>query len=120
MTFKESIESDLDVFLDPDIFGELHNVNGKDIVIVISNHHRSTEEAETATTRTGIVKSSGSTRKMNDRTAMEDVTIHGKTSDLGNMATVGAKISIDGEKYIIRSAKDSMGMSSISLGRLRI
>ncbi|VDG74587.1 Uncharacterised protein [Clostridium carnis] len=34
MNFKEQITSDLSVFFDPEIFGEYHIIDGREIIIV--------------------------------------------------------------------------------------
>ncbi len=37
MNFKEQIEKDLNIFFDPEVFGEYHYIDRKEVLIVIDN-----------------------------------------------------------------------------------
>ncbi len=106
MAFKESVQEDLDkVFLDLDIWGEEHQVNGVRIPIMLDN-----EELERIN-QIGV--------KVKDDIHQADVLFYAKESDLGFVG-VNELLSLDDRDYFIYGAKKSVGLWKIILGRKRL
>lgn len=103
MGFKEQLETDLKVFINPTEFGELHVLGTKEIIMIIEDDSLSQlsdrpNDFENATQR-----------------LYESVTtIYVKAADYRKPA-IGKKITLDGEKYYVIGSTVSEGILKINL-----
>lgn len=98
-TLKELIASDIDlVFMMLDDFGELHRVEGKEIIIIIDN--------DTLTSmKNGNVLG----------VAESDMLIFVRTEDVSDKKAPGSFINIDGRECIVDLWVENLGITEISL-----
>ena len=101
-SFKEQIAADLDIFLNPDEFGEYAIVDGVSMCVVISNDKRD------ANTIDGTI-------------SYDAVIMHAREDDLRRLAkglpVVNRSLIINGRSYIVTSVKCDMGMASVEMQR---
>ncbi len=101
-SFKEQIAADLDIFLNPDEFGEYAIVDGVSMCVVMSQDKRD------ANTIDGII-------------SYDAVLMHAREDDLRKLAkglpVVNRSLIIDGRSYIVTSVKCDMGMASVEMQR---
>lgn len=102
MNFKEIIANDLEIFLNPDEFGEIHELEGQPTLIVIDensfNQFSGTMEMEN--TMQGIFQST--------------LTIYVKADDF-KKPDVGDRIKLDGNYYEVAGVSESLGLLTINL-----
>lgn len=107
--FMDGVAEDLDaVFLDLDVFGEKHVVQGEEIIIMYDN-----EELERSNEK----------RKENEFDSdvhKADVLFYAKESDLGSELSVNSLLTIDGKRYFIYHARLVAGLWKIILGRKQL
>jgi len=107
MTFKDQLKKDLDVFINPDEFGELHKLGtgntAKEIMMVI-------EEDSNNQNSDGSDKFDVATQNMYEALT----TIYLKSSDYKKPA-VGRTITLDDKKYTVANASVSDGILKIQL-----
>ena len=101
-SFKEQIAADLDIFLNPDEFGEYAIVDGVSMCVVMSQDKRD------ANTIDGII-------------SYDAVIMHAREDDLRRLAkglpVVNRSLIINGRSYIVTSVKCDMGMASVEMQR---
>lgn len=99
MSFKDMVERDIKgVFIDFDFFGETHNVEGRDIVIVIDND-------------TLKEKQGGQ-----DLAVAESSTLfYAHAEDLPKRRPSGEVLNIDGRECTIDDWSENMGLATIAL-----
>lgn len=98
-TFKDKLQSDLDnVFLNPDEFGELHEIEGNEVICVFDDM--------TLSERTG-----GSELIM----SQSSILLYAKTTDLPPRRGYGESLLVDSVDYMVVRWDEDMGMSSITL-----
>ena len=101
-SFKEQIAADLDIFLNPDEFGEYAIVDGVSMCVVMSQDKRD------ANTIDGII-------------SYDAVIMHAREDDLRKLAkglpVVNRTLMINGRSYIVTSVKCDMGMASVEMQR---
>lgn len=101
-SFKEQIAADLDIFLNPDEFGEYAIVDGVSMCVVLSNDKRDTNTID------GII-------------SYDAVIMHAREDDLRRLAkglpVVNRTLMINGRSYIVTSVKCDMGMASVEMQR---
>lgn len=107
MTFKEAIRSDIsNVFLNLDEFAATHNLNGKDIPVIIDNNEMIEREKKMKSDMDGL----------NTKTTL----IYVKARDYGGgVPPVGYAITLDGKTYVVTDAMNEDGVYSIHLERNR-
>lgn len=106
--FMDGVTEDLDtVFLDLDVFGERHVVQGEEITILYDN-----EELE----RIKEKKENG----FEDDVHKADVLFYARESDLGSELSVNSLLSIDGKRYFIYQTRLVAGLWRIILGRKQL
>ena len=99
MGFKEQAHNDLlQTFIDLDIFGEIHTVEGKPIPIVIDN-----DELKERQSGQDIAVAESSTL------------FYARTEDLPRRRPAGESMNIDGRECLIDDWQEDMGMSTIVL-----
>lgn len=101
-SFKEQIAADLDIFLNPDEFGEYAIVDGVSMCVVMSQDKRDTNTID------GII-------------SYDAVIMHAREDDLRRLAkglpVVNRTLMINGRSYIVTSVKCDMGMASVEMQR---
>jgi len=101
-SFKEQIAADLDIFLNPDEFGEYAIVDGVSMCVVLSNDKRDTNTID------GII-------------SYDSAIMHDREDDLRKLAkglpVVNRSLIINGRSYIVTSVKCDMGMASVEMQR---
>lgn len=98
-TFKEILKQDEATFLNEDEFSDKHNIEGKDVVILIDNDllkERKTKYAE--------------------GTYLGSLLFYIKKDDLGYRPAIGEHIKFDGEVKFVTDFQDDMGIYVITLG----
>ena len=106
--FMDGVTEDLDtVFLDLDVFGERHVVQGEEITILYDN-----EELER-------IKEKKENR-FEDDVHKADVLFYARESDLGSELSVNSLLSIDGKRYFIYQTRLVAGLWRIILGRKQL
>ena len=86
--FKQMLEADRAVFLDPEEFGEEHTVEGRSVVVVI-------DEA--------ILVESKRAEEL------------GKSEDLPDQRSAGQSLNVDGREYIVAEWRVDYGVAKIYL-----
>lgn len=97
--FKDMVASDiLGTFLDPETFGEIYRVEGKDIPIVVDNDELKERQGG------------------QDLAVAESATLfYARTADLPPRRSAGENLNINGRECIIDDWQEDMGMSTIVL-----
>lgn len=102
MKFKDQLKKDLDVFINPDEFADLHELDGKPTLVVVDadsfKEFSSTVEMENA--MQGIFQSA--------------LTIYVKTSDY-KKPDVGYRLKLDDDYYSVIGVSESAGLLKIDL-----
>ncbi|WP_458412773.1 hypothetical protein ACNQFZ_18480 [Schinkia sp. CFF1] len=102
-TFKDFLQSDLNVFFNPSEFGEFHTLGSKEILMIIE------EDGFDETKRR-----SNDFDEVTQNIYESMKTIYLKSSDY-NKSDVGKRVTLDGEKYYVVSSSVSGGILRISL-----
>ena len=106
MTFKEQIAKDTrKVFMNIDEFGEIHNVNGKDITVLVDNNELVDREKRYQYRHSLYA----------DGVYLKEVLIYVHAEDFGPLPAVGRSISFDNKIYIISDAINEDGIYSLTL-----
>lgn len=94
MSFKELLEQDVkNVFLNPEEFGEVHTVNGKEMAIVIDNYE--------------LQERQGQTGHPKDGSYMKQKLVYVAASDFGPLPKQGVRFRINKEEYrVIDAARE--------------
>lgn len=96
---KELIANDRDnVFLNLDDFGEIHNIEGNDIICIIDQD--------------GLLDRQGGAVSAVGQSTM---TLYAKVEDLPERRGYGSELTIDGIPYMIDTWYENMGLSTINL-----
>lgn len=102
MSFKELLEQDVkNVFLNPEEFGELHTVNGKEMVIIMDNNEQIEREKRTNQHTEGIYEN----QKL----------IYVAASDFGPLPSQGSLFILDAGDYLVMDAIEEGGIYSITI-----
>lgn len=105
--FLDGVMADIDnVFLNQDEFAEVHNINGKDIVCVMSVYKTQSKSAKASSNFDGLHGN--------------QATINLKKSDLSTVPAQGQNIHVDGKLYKVTACRDNMGMLTIMIGGYRM
>jgi hypothetical protein len=101
-TFKDQVVKDIElVFLNLDEFGETHEVEGREITIVIDDDALITRKGA----ELGVAESS--------------LLIFARCEDLPERKAPGSAINIDGREYIVDDWTESTGVAQIALSQHR-
>lgn len=102
MTFKEQIRADVSaVFLNLDEFASTHNVNGKDIPVLVDNNELIDREKKAKSNMDGV----------NVKTTL----IYVRARDYGALPPVGYVLRLDNKVYRVIDATNEDGVYSIHL-----
>lgn len=100
--FKNQVAKDITaVFMDLDEFGEAHEVEGKEITIIIDDDALITRKG----TDLGVAESS--------------LLVFARSEDLPERKAPGSAINIDGREYIVDDWSESAGMAQLALSQNR-
>ena len=106
MTFKEQIAADVShVFMNLDEFGDLHTINGAEILCIIDNNELVDREKRYKFRHSLYA----------DGVYLKEVLIYVKASDFGALPAVGRLLTMDDKKYIVTDAINEDGIYSICL-----
>lgn len=102
MNFKEMVREDIkNIFLDPDVFGESHTVDGKEMVIIIDENELVEREKKVKTMAEGLHN--------------KQLLIYVSKEDFGPEPLIGRLLELDGDYYTVTDVSDEDGIYSISL-----
>lgn len=113
MTFKESVADDLDnVFFDMDEFAEMHNIDGKDVCVVLTDttfvdakagqrSRASFNQKESAINRSGYL-------------------LYVREKDVRKRFTVNAMIKLDGTTMFVQSVTHYPGFWKLKIGKYQV
>lgn len=103
-TFKDYLESDLDVFFNSYEFAEIHNIDGEDMLVVVDNDL--IEERQ-----------KGNQQSFNDPAGVfkTDVLFIVKKTDFGEKPATGQTLEFDGKRYTVSDVEDEGNTYNISL-----
>ena len=114
-TFKDVLQQDVKrVFLNIDEFGEMHDINGQEILVVI-------DENELIEREKRIKRNEGELHK-------KQLLFYVAAEDFGSLPSPGKTqrrssdlktLRLDGKQYLITDAEDEGGIYSISLEAMR-
>ena len=108
MGFKDVIRQDIaNVFLDPEEFGEKHQVDGKTMTVVIDGNEvieRSKKQSE---------------KGRIDGIYEKQIVMYVSVSEFGLMPAIGRQLRLDNSLYRISDAVNEGGIYSITLGAMR-
>lgn len=96
-SFKDLINSDLDVFMNLDEFAENHNINGRIIAIVIDKEELKKRQAKSEYGYEG------------------DMLFYVNAEAYGESPVIGEIIVFDGDKYRVCDVQDDDGLYLIAL-----
>lgn len=103
--FKELAFMDIQhVFMNPEEFGEKHQIDGKTMTVVIDGLevvNRSKKQAE---------------RGRIDGIYEKQILIYVSRAEFGRLPAIGRSLRLDGSQYRVTDAIDEGGMYSITLG----
>lgn len=105
MGFKNIIAADaVNVFMNPEEFGEAHQVNDKKMQIIIDNNEmveREKRQRNNVDYRDGVFK--------------REVLFYVLRRDFGPLPKPGTRLQLDGHAYFVTDAIDESGIYSVSL-----
>ncbi len=100
--FKDMVQEDIkDIFLDFDMFGEIHKLNHKDVVVIVDENELTEREKRVKDIEEGLHN--------------RQILFYVAAADFGKLPSPGNILTFDGRKYIITDAVDESGIYSISL-----
>lgn len=103
-TFKDFVAADIGTFLNPEEFGEMHDVNGTGMLVVIDNDllkDRPRQPAEAYYATSGVY--------------VAEKVIFIRESDLGYTPVIGQRLTLDGHLYLVADCNSQMGVLEITL-----
>lgn len=107
-TFKEILRNDINqVFLNPDEFGEIHTIDGRQMVCMIDENEvieRSKKQVE---------------KGRIDGIYERQIMLYVAREQFGRMPAIGASVTIDSGKYRVADVTHEAGIYSILLGAVR-
>jgi hypothetical protein len=107
MTFKDTLQNDLDIFLNEDEFAETHTIDGVEIVCVIDKDVLETGKSNYGIQNTQLQQVPGIYSSI--------VVVFAKDSDFPDRPVVDQLIILDGERYTVGSCGSNDGMLEIVL-----
>ncbi len=106
MELKELVMEDIEgSFLNPKEFGEVHMVNGLEMLIIMDGNEMIEREKRTSNHVEGTFR--------------KQILFFVAAKDFGALPAIGREISVDGKKYRVTDAVFEGGMYSISAEAMR-
>ncbi len=110
MSFRDMVAADVEnVFLNPEEFGETHDLNGVTCTCVIANDATYDREAR--------LKDG---KRTPDGLHGDYLTVCVRKSDLQRVPKQGDNFKVDKKRYTVDSCADDMGILTITLGAYRM
>lgn len=107
MSFRDQVAADIEnVFLNPEEFGEIHNLDGVELLMVMS----------TSKTR----PKSGVSSRNYDGIFGDFATVNIRKEDFPRIPKQGENIRLDGKRYTVEECRDNMGMLHMVLAAYRM
>ena len=107
-SFRQIVEEDIsDSFMDIDEFAEIHNVNGKEIPVIVDSNEQIEREK----------RMSENPQKLGIH--MKQLLIYVKRSDYGPLPSPGNYLMFDGQNYQVTDAIDEYGIYSVSMMKVQ-
>jgi hypothetical protein len=102
MSFKEQIAADMAAFLNVDEFGQIHNIDGNEILLVSDSD---------------LTKSRTNSQSNNfDGIYTGEIAIFVRAADLSSRPVFGQLMRLDGKPYIVSECNENFGILEIKLG----
>ena len=101
MNFKEIIQKDKEIFLNPSEFGEPHEVDGKSMNIIIDGNE--------------MVERRKYYESHTDGLYFKKILFYVSSDEFGAHPAIGRLIKIDGKSYRVTDAINEMGIYSITM-----
>jgi hypothetical protein len=104
MGLKDIIQQDIGVFLNPDEFGEPHNINGTIYTVVVDDdaaERRPRQPIDLYNAANGVY--------------VGRITIYMRAADLNYRPVIGQRWTVDDEPYYIRDFRESAGILWVEL-----
>lgn len=102
MNFKELVAQDTKkVFINPEKFGEEHEIDGKTVMVIIDNNEQIERQKRIPSNSNGIF--------------LKEVLFYVAEESFGNLPTIGRIMRFDKKSYTVTDAINENGIFSISL-----
>ncbi|MBM7592259.1 hypothetical protein [Brevibacillus fulvus] len=106
MNFKDYVAQDTRlVFFNPDEFGEIHHVGGRDICIVIDHEELTRRKANTTNPDDGIHDA--------------EILFYAKREDFAGRPAIDGFLTMDGKQYRVTSVQEDAFSYTIALAATR-
>lgn len=106
MTFKDQIAKDTkSVFMNIDEFGDMHNVNGKDMIVLVDNNELVDREKRYQYRHSLYA----------DGVYLKELLIYVHSEDFGPLPAIGRTVTFDNKIYIVSDAINEDGIYSLCL-----
>lgn len=105
MSFKETVQKDIAVFINPDEFGDLHNVDGRELLVVFD------KDATAGRQRKG----STDYYSMSEGIYTSAIKVYAYASDFPDIPAADSFMNIDGVHYRVVNCHNQMGVLEIEL-----
>lgn len=102
MGFKDFIKSDIgNVFLNPEEFGEEHEIDGKSLMVIVDNNEQIEREKRVTSNIEGVY--------------VKEILFYVSQEAFGALPFIGKMLRFDKKSYTVTDAIDEDGIYSISL-----
>ena len=102
MNFKELVAQDTKkVFLNPDEFGEEHEIDGKMVMVIVDNNEQIERQKRVVSNSDGVF--------------VKEILFYASKESIGNLPVIGRVMRFDKKSYAVTDAIDENGIYSISL-----
>lgn len=105
--FKDALQSDIKIFLNPEEFAEKHLINGKEMTVSIDGNE--VVERSKKQTEKGRI----------DGIYEQQIMLYVSREQFGRMPPIGAMMTVDSGKYRVEDVIHEAGIYSILLGAVR-
>lgn len=102
MSFKDMISADLNIFLNIDEFGEIHNIDGKDYTLIIDNDQLKERS-----------------KKEYDGISVGEVLFFVTKEAFGKKPSPGSPMTFNSKQMYVFDSREDMGMYEIILSQNR-
>lgn len=102
MGFKDMVREDIkNIFLDTDVFGETHLVDGSEMTVIIDENELVEREKKVKTMAEGLHN--------------KQLLIYVSGEDFGSEPLIGRLLELDGDNYAVTDVSSEGGIYAISL-----
>lgn len=100
-TFKDIVLQDLRTFINPDEFGDLHMVNGKEIPVMVDED---------------LLKQQAESINRGDGIYYSNLVVFIQEQKMDKVPVIGELFNLDDIHYLVEDVGESMGLVEIKLG----